>query len=126
MELCYLGSMHNSVALAGESGIAIAELIAERFRVLGDPTRIRLLDALREGPATVGELQRAIGSSQQNVSKHLNLMLRNGLVRRHREDGFSRYAIVDESVFDLCEQVCGGIHRRLADLEALLQGGIQP
>jgi DNA-binding transcriptional ArsR family regulator len=115
--------MHNSVALAGESGIALAELIAERFRVLGDSTRIRLLDTLRDGPATVGELQSATGSSQQNVSKHLGVLLRSGFVRRHKEGSFSRYAIADESVFELCETVCGGIHRQLADLDALLQGG---
>jgi DNA-binding transcriptional ArsR family regulator len=107
----------------GDSGTALAELIAERFRVLGDPTRIRLLDALRDGPATVGELRHAIGCSQQNVSKHLGVLLRGGLVRRHREGNFSRYAIADESVFDMCELVCGGMRRRLADIDALLQGG---
>ena len=110
-------------ALSGDLGAALAELIAERFRVLGDPTRIRLLDALREGPATVGELQQAIGSSQQNVSKHLGVLLRGGLVRRHREANFARYEIADETVFEMCEQVCGGMRRRLDDLEAVLESG---
>jgi len=114
--------MSNTFALSGESGIALAELIAERFRVLGDATRIRLLDTLREGPATVGELQQAIGSSQQNVSRHLGVLLRNRLVERHRAGGFSRYAIADESVFEMCEQVCGGMRRRLAGLDAVLEG----
>jgi len=108
--------------LAGEQGTALAELIAERFRVLGDPTRIRLLDALRDGSATVGELHRAVGSSQQNVSKHLGVLLRSGLVRLDREGGFSRYAIADESVFELCEQVCGGMRRQLAGLDEVLHG----
>ena len=49
----------------------LIELVAQRFRVLGEPMRIRLLDQLREGDATVGELQQALGASQQNVSKHL-------------------------------------------------------
>ena len=58
----------------------LVELIARRFRVLGEPMRIRLLDRLREGEATVGELAEALDASQQNVSKHLGRAGR----RRHR------------------------------------------
>lgn len=101
----------------------LADLIAERFRVLAEPTRIRLLDVLREGPATVGELREAIGASQQNVSKHLGILLRAGLVSRRKSGTHSLYAIADESVFDLCERVCGGMRRRLGDLDEVLQGG---
>jgi DNA-binding transcriptional ArsR family regulator len=101
----------------------LVELIAERFRVLGEPMRIRLLDALREAPATVQEVQRATGASQQNVSKHLGMLLRSGLVSRRKEGNFSLYAIADEGVFELCEQVCGGMRRQLADLDSLLPGG---
>jgi len=115
--------MQTTMDLRGEQGVALAELIAERFRVLSEPTRIRLLDVLRDGPATVGELQLAIGSSQQNVSKHLGVLLRNGLVRRRRDGNHSRYSIEDESVFELCTQVCGGVRRRLAGLESVLEGG---
>ena len=98
----------------------LAELIAERFRVLSEPMRIRLLDQLREGDATVGELQGATGASQQNVSKHLSVLLRNGIVSRRKEGNFSRYSIADEGVFDLCEQVCGGLRRQADELDAVL------
>ena len=101
----------------------LVEVIAERFRVLGEPMRIRLLDALREAPATVQELQEATGASQQNVSKHLGLLLRSGLVSRSKEGNFSLYAIADEGVFELCEQVCGGLRRQLDQLDSLLPGG---
>jgi len=101
----------------------LAELIAERFRVLSEPMRIRLLDALRAGPASVQELQRATGASQQNVSKHLGVLLRSGLVGRSKDGSFSRYAIADASVFELCEQVCGGLRRQLDELDALLPPG---
>jgi DNA-binding transcriptional ArsR family regulator len=101
----------------------LVELIAERFRVLGEPMRIRLLDVLREAPATVQELQQATGASQQNVSKHLGVLLRSGLVSRSKEGNFSLYAIADEAVFELCEQVCGGLRRQLDELDALLPGG---
>jgi len=102
---------------------ALVELIAERFRVLGEPMRIRLLDALREAPATVGELQHVTGASQQNVSKHLGVLLRSGLVSRRKQGNFSLYEIADDGVFELCEQVCGGMRRQLDDLDAVLQGG---
>ena len=101
----------------------LIELIAERFRILGEPMRIRLLDQLREGPVTVGDLQRATGASQQSVSKHLGVLLRSGLVSRSKEGNFSLYAIADEGVFELCEQVCGGLRRQLDELDSLLPGG---
>jgi len=114
----------SSPVLAHPLEPALADLIAERFRVLGEPMRIRLLDALREEPATVQGLQRATGASQQNVSKHLGLLLRSGLVARRKEGNFSVYSIADEGVFEMCEQVCGGMRRRTADLESLLEEGM--
>jgi len=98
----------------------LAELVATRFRVLGDPTRIRLLDHLRDGPATVQELQEAVGASQQNVSKHLGVLLNAGVVSRTKDGNFARYAIADPGVYDLCEQVCGGLRRQVDSLDELL------
>ena len=100
----------------------LVELIAQRFRVLGEPMRIRLLDPLRDGAATVQELQEATGASQQNVSKHLGVLLRAGLVGRRKQGNFARYAIADEVVFSLCDEVCGGLRRQLDELDALLKG----
>jgi DNA-binding transcriptional ArsR family regulator len=101
----------------------LVELIARRFRVLSEPMRIRLLDVLRDGGATVAELQEATGSSQQNVSKHLGVLLQSGIVARRKEGNFARYEIADDSVFALCDQVCGGLRRQLDEIEALLEGG---
>ncbi|MGZ6674460.1 MAG: ArsR/SmtB family transcription factor [Solirubrobacteraceae bacterium] len=101
----------------------LVELIAQRFRVLGEPMRIKLLDRLRDGEATVGELQRALGASQQNVSKHLGVLLQAGIVSRAKQGTSSVFAIADEGVFQLCEQVCGGLRRQLSELDTLLQGG---
>jgi DNA-binding transcriptional ArsR family regulator len=98
----------------------LVELIAERFRVLSEPMRIALLDALREREATVQELQEATGASQQNVSKHLGVLLRAGILARRKEGNFSIYSIADEAVFALCEEVCGGLRRQLSELDALL------
>jgi len=103
----------------------LAELIAGRFRTLGEAMRIKLLDRLRDGEATVQELTDALGSSQQNVSKHLGVLLQAGIVRRRKEGNHAYYAIADESVFTLCEQICGGLARQLEELEALLGGNLE-
>ncbi len=99
----------------------LIDLVAQRFRVLGEPMRIKLLDRLRDGDATVGELQEALGASQQNVSKHLGILHGAGMVSRTKEGNRVVYAISDPSVFELCDQVCGGVRRQLRDLEAILE-----
>jgi DNA-binding transcriptional ArsR family regulator len=99
----------------------LIDLVAARFRVLGEPMRIRLLDRLRDGDATVGELQQAVGASQQNVSKHLGVLLNAGIVSRTKDGTSSRYAIADQGVFELCDMVCGGLRRQVAELDAILQ-----
>jgi DNA-binding transcriptional ArsR family regulator len=101
----------------------LVDLIARRFRVLGEPTRIRLLDLLREHDATVTELHEALGASQQNVSKHLGVLLQAGIVKRTKQGTSARYAIADDGVFALCDHVCGGLRRQLAELDALLVTG---
>jgi DNA-binding transcriptional ArsR family regulator len=100
----------------------LAELVARRFRVLAEPMRIRLLDRLREGEATVGELSDALEASQQNVSKHLAVLAEAGIVGRRKNGNHVHYRIVDESVFALCEQVCGSVQRHLSALRDLVDG----
>lgn len=101
----------------------LVELIAQQFRCLGEPMRVKLLDRLRDGAATVRELQDATGASQQNVSKHLRVLLDAGMVSRAKHGTRATYAIADDSVLELCEAVCGGLRRRLGELDAMLAGG---
>jgi DNA-binding transcriptional ArsR family regulator len=98
----------------------LVELIAERFRVLSEPTRIKLLDRLREGEATVLELTELIGTTQQNVSKHLGVLQRSGIVARRKQGNFAHYRIVDDGVLSLCEAVCGSLQQRVASLRELV------
>jgi DNA-binding transcriptional ArsR family regulator len=98
----------------------LVELIAQRFRVIGEPMRIKLLDRLRDGEASVQELTDALGASQQNVSKHLGVLHQAGIVSRRKERNHVFYAIADDGVFALCEQVCGGLSRQLAELAELV------
>ena len=100
----------------------LADLIAQRFRAIGEPMRIRLLDRLREGEASVQELTDALAATQQNVSKHLGVLLGAGIVSRRKDGNRAVYAIADETVLDLCEHVCGALQRQLDELSDLLEG----
>jgi DNA-binding transcriptional ArsR family regulator len=97
-------------------------LIAERFRALSEPTRIKLLDRLREGEATVLDLSEAIGTTQQNVSKHLGVLNRAGIVARRKQGNFVYYSIADVGVFGLCETVCGSLQQRVEALREVVAG----
>jgi DNA-binding transcriptional ArsR family regulator len=100
----------------------LVELIARRFRALGEPMRVRLLDQLRGGEATVGELSEALGASQQNVSKHLALLTDVGILGRRKAGNHVYYRIADEGVLALCEQVCGSVQQQLRGLAELVSG----
>jgi DNA-binding transcriptional ArsR family regulator len=98
-----------------------AELIARRFRALADPTRLRILDTLRDrDEASVSELTEVLGTSQQNASKHLAALHAEGYVARRKERTSSFYRISDPAVLELCEQVCSGIEAQLAEIGAVL------
>ena len=121
VRLCYAGRVSKPSAVPHPLPEPLIELVAQRFRVLGEPMRIKLLDRLREGDATVSELQEALGASQQNVSKHLGILHAAGMVARTKQGTHTRYSISDPSVFELCDQVCGGVRRQLRELDAILQ-----
>jgi len=98
----------------------LVELIARRFRLLGEATRIRLFDRLRDGEASVHELTEELGGSQQNISKHLTLLAEAGVLARRKERNSVYYRIADPEVLSLCDQVCGSVERHLLDLAALV------
>ncbi len=98
-----------SQPLSGET----LELIATRFRVLGEPMRLRLLNILQGGEKTVTELVEATGATQANVSKHLSVLATASLVARRKEGINVYYFISDPLVFELCELVCSGLRNRL-------------
>lgn len=100
----------------------LVELIARRFRAMGEPMRIRLLDRLREGEATVAELTEALGASQQNVSKHLAVLTDAGILARRKDGNRVHYRIADEGVLAICEEVCGSVQRQLEELQQILSG----
>jgi DNA-binding transcriptional ArsR family regulator len=91
----------------------LLELVAERFRALGEPSRLQILNALRTGEKTVGELLAETGLGQANASKHLQLLHAHGFVTRRRDGLHVHYRLADDSVFDLCNIMCGRIDEEI-------------
>jgi DNA-binding transcriptional ArsR family regulator len=85
------------------------EPVAERLRLLADATRLRILDAVREDERSVIEIVEAVGATQPNVSRHLALLLRAGMVARRHEGRQVYYRVVDPFVDQICEAICGSL-----------------
>lgn len=96
-------------------------LVAEGFRALGEPARLRLLNSLRDGGKTVTELVSVTDLGQANVSKHLHVLYSCGLVGRHREGPFVRYTIADDRIYRLCDIMCDQLQAESRSLQALLR-----
>jgi ArsR family transcriptional regulator len=96
------------------------ELVAARFRALSDPTRLRILNTLMQGESSVQDLVEVTGLEQPNVSRHLGILRKEGIVSRRAEGNRAVYRISDPTIVRLCEIVCGGLAEHLSEgLEAL-------
>jgi ArsR family transcriptional regulator len=84
-------------------------VVADQFRVLAEPMRLRILNSLRDGERTVTDLVGETGSGQANVSRHLGILYRQGMVARRKEGQFTLYRISDPMLLELCELVCQGL-----------------
>ena len=85
---------------------ALIERVAEIFKVLSEPMRLKLLDSLRDGEKNVTELIRLTGSQQANVSKHLGIMRKAGLVSARRKSLNIYYSVKEKKFYSLCDSVC--------------------
>ncbi len=87
------------------------ERIAERFRALGEPMRLKILERLFRSPASVGDILGSVGGTQANVSKHLAVLHAGGLVRRRRDGLKTVYSIADPTLERICAIVCDAVAR---------------
>ena len=83
--------------------------VASRFRVLSSPSRLQILNALMQGPLSVGELVAATGLEQSNLSRHVAALEQGGCVARRREGQRVIVEVIDPTLKPLCEIVCGGL-----------------
>ena len=87
--------------------LQLLEHVAERFRVLGDLNRLRIVETLRaSGELNVGELVTRLEMSQANVSKHLRVLHEAGIVARRPIGTAAYYSVTDPSIVQLCDLVC--------------------
>ncbi len=90
--------------------------VAAYFQALSEPTRLRILNFLRDGERNVGELAQLCGSTAANVSRHLALLTKHGLVERDSRGTSVYYCIADDSIYALCDLVCGNISRQMEQI----------
>ena len=96
------------------------QAVAELFDVLSKASRLRILQILQNGPASVGELVERSGLKQANVSKQLGILLAARIIARRQDGNRAIYSIQLPLVFDLCELVCHGMARQAAERAALV------
>jgi DNA-binding transcriptional ArsR family regulator len=102
----------------------LAEIVAERLRVVGQPMRVRLITCLRSGEASVQELTKALGAVQQNVSQHLAILHKAGVLDRHKVGTRVYYELGDATAIAMLDAATAGLAQRsreLADLTAGLE-----
>lgn len=92
--------------------------VASYFQALSEPTRLQILNLLRQSERSVGELAQLCGYSSANISRHLALLTQHGLVARESRGNSAIYTIADPSVYALCDLVCGNIARQFEKLAA--------
>lgn len=101
------------------------ELIAKRFRVLGEASRLRLLIALEDGELNVTALVKATGLTQANVSRQLKELTAAGVLGRRKEGLTVIYHVADSTIFEMCDHVCGSLHHRGKGQAAIFSGTLR-
>ena len=85
--------------------------VAAYFQALSEPTRLQLLNLLREGERNVGDLAQLTGFTAANISRHMSMLSQQGMVARESRGTNVYYRISNDSIYALCDLVCGNIAR---------------
>ena len=99
----------------------LLERIAERLKALADATRLRILHALGGGEVAVSDLVQQVGGTQANVSKHLAILRRLGVVAARRDGVFVYYRVIDPTALEICRTVCDALESRADDERRVLE-----
>ena len=106
------------------------EQVAAYFQALSEPTRLQILNFLRRGERNVGELAILCGYTAANISRHLAMLAQYGLVARESRGTSAYYRIADQSIYELCDMVCGNVARQVErsakDREVFVQSAKLP
>ncbi len=94
--------------------------VAARFRALSDPVRLRLVHLLMDGEVGVSALLESTGLGQANLSRHLGILRRAGIVERRSQGNRAYYRLADPALAEVCEIMCGSTALYLSEeLEGL-------
>lgn len=93
--------------------------VADYFKLLSEPTRLKILNLLRDGEYNVGELCERLACSHANISKHLGQLAQAGIVARELRGNAAYYTIADPNIYALCDLVCGSVAGRLEEQATL-------
>src|SRR5664280_2709530 len=99
-------------SMEGLSNEALTQ-VAAYFQALSEPTRLQILNQLRQKERNVGELAELCGYTSANISRHLALLTQRGLVARESRGNSAYYSVADPSIYELCDLVCGSIAKKL-------------
>jgi DNA-binding transcriptional ArsR family regulator len=102
-------SLSRSKGKKATLGEAHLQAVAELFSILSEPTRLRILQMLQDGPASVGRIVQTLDIKQANASKQLGILHGAGVVQREKNGNLTMYSIRMPLVFDLCALVCSGL-----------------
>jgi DNA-binding transcriptional ArsR family regulator len=112
----FLIGMQRYSGMAKKQSREALEQIAARFRALSEPTRLAIVQELKSGERTVGELVEAVGLSQANVSKQLSVLRGAGFLKREQRGTSAVYSISDPLVMELCKLMCDGMNKRAREM----------
>lgn len=101
----------------------IHELHAELCKMLSHPTRLKILEQLKEESKTVKEIVEVLETSQPTVSQHLGELKKQGLVRAEREGNSMQYHIEHPKILDACDIIREVLFERLSEDQKLLERG---
>lgn len=104
---------HRSIRPGRRLSREALELVVTRFRAMGEPLRLSMLQELEGGERSVSALANIVDSTQPNVSKHLKILQDAGLVKRRQQGTTVYYSIADAMVVELCDMICSRLRDRL-------------
>ncbi len=100
----------------------VFEEVSSYFSVMAEPTRLKILHAICQEEKAVNAIVEEVGGTQTNVSRHLSLMYRSGVVSRRKEGNQVFYRITDPAMMEICRTVCTQIATQLDNHEPLRKG----
>ncbi|GDX87775.1 transcriptional regulator [Gemmatimonadota bacterium] len=104
----------------------LIDLVAARFRALGEPARLQILDVLRDGELTVTDIVERTSLSQANASRHLRQLHDLAFVSRRKDGLHVHYSIKDRKVYQMCDLVCGQVDLELTARQRIVAAHFKP